>query len=302
MPQVKKIVNVPEAGTRKRLTAVCGQYGAAVHTKMRVADVLPIEQSGIDATLFGFALRSHFDFVITDDDTPIFAVEFDGPTHQTEKQRARDDQKLSLCKRFGFPILRITERYLHSINTNYDLLSWCLEYWFLQREIDKAQTSGNIPPDEYLDPMLFLALRGKTGRFPMWISADPKIKIQRLRQAGRCRDGAPSYWIGADDRDNYHALMWLSIDETQWVLVKTAARNQSFPVDLSELITEILSFDVLRALEDVLNGKAQAITADDLNGVVKDYAARFRMMCGGGVAGSRPTSASPDPSQGAGDA
>lgn len=283
MPHVKKIVNFHEAATHKRLAAVCEQYGASVHTKVRVADVLTIEQSGIDAALFNFALRSHFDFVVTDDDMPVFAVEFDGPTHRTKAQQTRDHKKLLLCRRFEFPILRITAPYLHSINSNYDLLSWCVEYWFLQRGIDEAQASGSIPPDEYLDPMLFVSLPGKTGRFPMWMSADPKIKIQRLCKAGRCRDASLSFWIGADDRDNHHGLMWLSIDEHRWVLVKTAARNQLFPVDLSEFVSEILSFDVLRALEDVLAGRAEAITGPVLNATIKDYEQRFRMMCGGGV-------------------
>jgi Protein of unknown function (DUF2726) len=283
MPHVKKILNFHEAATHQRLATVCERYGASVHTKMRVADVLAIEQSGIDAALFNFALRSHFDFVVADDDAPIFAVEFDGPTHQTGAQQTRDEKKLLLCRRFDFPILRITARYLHSINRNYDLLSWCVEYWFLQREIDQAQASGSVPRDEYLDPMLFVSLPGKTGRFPMWMSAEPKITIQRLCTAGRCRDASPSYWIGADDRDNYRGLMWLSIDDRRWVLVKTAARSQLFPVDLSELVTEILSFEALHALEDVLAGGSDAIDGNSLNAVIKEYQQRFRMMCGGGV-------------------
>lgn len=52
--------------------------------------------------------------------------------------------------------------------------------------------------------------------------------------------------------------MWLSIDEQRWILVKTAAHSQLFPVLLSEFITEILTFNLLRALEDVLDGRSDA--------------------------------------------
>lgn len=283
MSHVKKIVNFHEAATHQRLAAVCERYRASVHIKMRVADVLAIERSGIDAALFNFALRSHFDFVVTDSDTPIFAVEFDGPTHQTKVQQARDDKKLLLCQRFEFPILRITARYLHSINSNYDLLSWCVEYWFLQREIDDAQASGSVPPDEYLDPMLFVSLPGKAGRFPMWMSADPRIRIRALSESGHCRDSCPSFWIGADKPGSYHAVMWLSIDELQWVLVKSAARSQHFPLPLSELLTEYLSFEVLRALEDVLEGRSSAVPVEAFRATLEDYSKRFRPMSSGGI-------------------
>jgi hypothetical protein len=122
---VKKLLNLHEEATRSRLKAVCSEWGATVFAKVHVADVLPIENSGISDADFRFALRSHFDFVVCDTEhTPLFAVEFDGPSHDKPEQARRDIQKNSLCERFQFPILRINARYLVRKYGTFDLLSW----------------------------------------------------------------------------------------------------------------------------------------------------------------------------------
>lgn len=55
-------------------------------------------------------MRAHLDFVVCDRGramTPVFAVEFDGPSHVSDVQRARDVRKNRLCARAGLPLLRI---------------------------------------------------------------------------------------------------------------------------------------------------------------------------------------------------
>ena len=80
---MKKVINFQEAATRRILLKTATRYGAEVFAKMRVADVLGIEGSGLDAALYSYALRAHFDFVVVDEKfLPLFAVEFDGPSHQ----------------------------------------------------------------------------------------------------------------------------------------------------------------------------------------------------------------------------
>lgn len=82
---VKRLLNRSEAVTNERLRSVCVEHAVSVHAKVRVADILPIEGSGIDDRAYSFALKSHFDFVVVDDTfLPLFAVEFDGPLHQTD--------------------------------------------------------------------------------------------------------------------------------------------------------------------------------------------------------------------------
>lgn len=60
----KKLFNSSERITYGRLRKVCARHGAEVHAKVRIADVLPIERSGLPAPFFEFALQAHYDFVV----------------------------------------------------------------------------------------------------------------------------------------------------------------------------------------------------------------------------------------------
>jgi hypothetical protein len=60
---LKKVLNLHEEAVSQRLRAICDEHGASVYVKVRVADVLPIENSGISHEEYAYALKSHFDFV-----------------------------------------------------------------------------------------------------------------------------------------------------------------------------------------------------------------------------------------------
>lgn len=122
-----RLLNRHEEVTHTRLSQVCASHGAAVFAKVRLKDVLHVENSGIDSALYRFALQSHFDFVVTEELECRFAVEFDGPRHGTPQQQRRDQNKSDLCARFHFPLLRINARYLPKSYRGYDLLSWCVD-------------------------------------------------------------------------------------------------------------------------------------------------------------------------------
>lgn len=62
---LKPLLNLPESETDSRLREVCDDFDARVFAKVRVADVLQIERSGIDDVLYRYALQAHFDFIIT---------------------------------------------------------------------------------------------------------------------------------------------------------------------------------------------------------------------------------------------
>jgi hypothetical protein len=100
---LKRLLNLPESVTDARLREICAEFDANVNPKVRVADVFEIEASGIADQLYTFALKSHFDFVITGPDhIPIFGVEFDGPGHRSAEAKRRDQLKNELCDHFEF--------------------------------------------------------------------------------------------------------------------------------------------------------------------------------------------------------
>lgn len=125
------MLNVPERITFQRLNEVCSRHSAQVYAKVRLADVLPIENSAIPASSYEFALRAHYDFVITDlAQRPLFAVEFDGPGHADPAQVDRDDLKEGLSRRFGLPLLRVIAGDLHRSEWRLDRLTGLTEQWF----------------------------------------------------------------------------------------------------------------------------------------------------------------------------
>ncbi|MFX9703750.1 DUF2726 domain-containing protein, partial [Acinetobacter baumannii] len=76
------------------------RFKMSVLTKCRIADVLPIDNSGLSKTLYGYALKSHLDFIITFDFKPVIVVEFDGPGHVTPRSLANDQYKNQICEHF----------------------------------------------------------------------------------------------------------------------------------------------------------------------------------------------------------
>ncbi len=105
---VKRLLNYSERMAYRRLQEACSGRPVRLYTKVRMADAIPIEGSGLPNELFSFALRAHYDFVIsTPDDRPLVAVELDGPSHDMPAQIDRDAKKDELSQRFGLPVLRI---------------------------------------------------------------------------------------------------------------------------------------------------------------------------------------------------
>jgi ssDNA-binding Zn-finger/Zn-ribbon topoisomerase 1 len=128
---LKRMLNSPERITYARLREVCELHVAEVYAKVRLADVLPIEGSGLPKALYEFALQSHYDFVVTgSDQVPLFAMEFDGPQHAHSPQSERDAKKDELSSRFRLPLLRIRAEDLCRTEWQLDRLTERIEQWF----------------------------------------------------------------------------------------------------------------------------------------------------------------------------
>ena len=104
-----KIIQAPyEAETHRILDEVASKNGAQVWPKVRVADVLELRNSGISNEEYSYALKAHFDFTVTDEDSLAqFSVEFDGRSHNTDPDTVRRDSlKNAICEQLSFPLLR----------------------------------------------------------------------------------------------------------------------------------------------------------------------------------------------------
>ena len=145
------LVNEYEEATDAALQDAASRSGARVMPKVRVADALNIENSGITSAEYRYALKSHFDFVVArENEPPAFAVEFDGPNHDRDVTAIMNDNlKQSVCKKLGMPLLRVDAGYLRRIG-RFTLVGWLAEIWFLSEDVYAAQERGEVPPYEPL--------------------------------------------------------------------------------------------------------------------------------------------------------
>ena len=105
----KLLVNLGEEQADSTLRDAADKHGVRVFPKLRLADAVNIDRSGLPDELYRYALRAHLDFVIArgTDAQALFAVEFDGPSHESNEARKRDAMKDEICERLGLPLIRV---------------------------------------------------------------------------------------------------------------------------------------------------------------------------------------------------
>lgn len=286
---LKKILNLHEETVSQRLKSACVEHGAQVYAKVRVADILPIENSGVSAPEYTFALKSHFDFVIAGrDHVPLFAVEFDGPSHDSAEQTGRDAIKNRLAERFGLPLLRVRSAHLLRRYDGWDLLTWIVEVWFLRKETDGIYDRGELPFDFDFDPAFIISSPGHKRRFPYWLGLDAQLKIKDLHKGGAICDMAPSTYEGIDEHDVRRAIAFIRINQTAGVRVTAAMRSQQFRVDLSEPMRGVLFNDLLHELEQALHDTSLQVALEQIDHEVKDFVSRYKMLSSSSCAPPKP--------------
>lgn len=280
-----RLLNHSEEKTFLRLVGVADDNAARVFPKMRIADVLPVNNSGIDSDLFRFALTSHFDFVVAGDGyTPLFAVEFDGPLHKMDLLiRARDAKKNKICERFEFPLLRVNSRYIDETYRGMDLLTYFANVWFLEKNFYEAQANGYIPWDEPFDPCMILNDGRRKEKWPYWLSVEEQVYIQELCDKGHIPLPGVSEWVGVDSEENYFCFAWLQVAKNAFVTSKTGMRNQRFPVDETDILRQISVFDIRRELDRYFDFENNIVTEEVVNTTRQRYESTYEMRACGTV-------------------
>ena len=273
-------LNKYEEITYSKIKAITDGVDAHVFPKVRLADILPINRSGISGSDFRFALQSHVDFLVIDSEhLPLFSVEFDGPTHKAPEQIKRDTTKNRLLKHFGHPYIRINSRYLDSKYRGLDLLTYFIDVWFLSEAFDEAQQAGYIPYDEPFDPASVISDGSPGGRlWPYWLSVDHQNKIEKLWEEGKIAQMIPSHWIGEDEHGNLRLISWILTDKHKGIYVETGMQEQNFhAVCCSDLLSQIAIFELYEKLKDVLQGKRKTISSRIIDAQIKRYESLFSL-------------------------
>ncbi|MGF1717926.1 DUF2726 domain-containing protein [Photobacterium chitinilyticum] len=271
-----RLLNKYEEITYNKLSGVCNGR-ARVFAKVRLADVFPIKNSGITSEEFSYALKSHFDFLVFNENyEPLFAVEYDGKQHYSDPTQVRNDLlKNGLCERFKFPILRANFNYVSREFKGLDLLTYFVDCWFLCNEFYDAQEKGYIPYEEDFDPC-FLVSNGDGSNFPYWISLESQLDIQSCYKQKNIIQQAPSDWVGVDKDGNYRCITWLELNSNEVIYLTTGMRGQLFNfLSISELIRMINIVDLNQALKAYFSGSFKSVSTDEFKQKLEAFCGRY---------------------------
>lgn len=275
MRRLKKLlVNTYEKDTLVHLKKCEERHKINVNTKVRVADVFDVNNQNTNSSLFQYALMSHFDFLITEssDDTPLFAVEFDELHHFIDDAAIkRDMKKKKLCELFEFPLLRITESYYNRTYGAFTLLEYFIEYWFCDRDIQKAYETGQISAHDYYDPSLTLALPGYKGKMPFWIAKEERISLGKYNDNGLILERLPSIIHGKDSENNCQMFACIKVNKTFGVMAQNSMLSQQFPIIISELLDDLLTIAIKNLIDQALVGKTKLQSIDVIIKKAKEF-------------------------------
>ena len=145
----RALLNEAERRLLQELQAAIRDYNADVSLKVRLADALDLENSGISSELFSYGLRAHLDFVVIERDTfkSLFAVEYDGAEHFTDQETIeRDRKKSEICRRLNFDLLRITKCHLEDVFMGKTQLQRLVEDWFAEHNVQRKKQQFALLP------------------------------------------------------------------------------------------------------------------------------------------------------------
>ena len=77
--------------------------------------------------------------------------------------------------------------------------------------------------------------------------------------------------IGVDRDGVCRGLAYLRLDNTRGLFTSTAMQSQRLPIPQSDAIAEILPFQVLELLQDMLNGDESPIPLDEMDAKIQGF-------------------------------
>ena len=260
----KLLANQYEATAHAAIQKVVEGSECGVYPKVRVSDAVDIDRSGLSNEVFSYALKAHFDFVIADKSSRVrFAVEFDGPTHDTPEGRRKDAWKNEICERLGLPLLRVTASYLAEENESMSLLSWLTELWFKFEGFLDAQESGAIPRDEpfgYAFSSFDYFLRYRTS---LWAA----------HRVGKLKSPPIAYVHTFDPSiSRFVAAHFLHVPNDSFVVGEAScSQNELFPIEGDELASELATVEAFNKLVRLQYGNYHPLTRDEAKACYSRY-------------------------------
>jgi hypothetical protein len=200
----RSLVNRGESAVLNIAQGVCIATGTEVFAKMRIADAIRIEHSGISDALYKYALSAHFDILVSKNNKAYLAIEFDGRGHDSRN----DEKKAAICDFFKIPMIRVKEFHLNAKVFEDTAVGFFI--WQLFCADAFLEQYGHDPYEVY-DPAFFTSVPGKDRAFPFMYAERWRAKLVRpfREAAGR---------FGGRMRELYcHGLLQFGTISCTWI-------------------------------------------------------------------------------------
>ena len=279
---LREVLNASERQVEVKLMEVATANSTRVYSKVRFADVANIDGSGLDSRAYAFALKSHLDFVVTDENRkPLFAVEYDGKGHSTWN----DDVKNALCQQFELPLARISHHHLNLYAREIDTITWLVEVEFVCRAMQEAQENGTFPQDEPIDPFNIYSWERNSQKFPLSFTRGTCARIHRLHDAKRlpARFG---FHAAFGDGGRATGVAVQRVGEDRFLFARESIYLNGFGVGPGEVATELSMARLELLLTRHLKGEAVALPASTVYERVNAVASQGKRFHGGGYTDS----------------
>jgi hypothetical protein len=155
--------------------SVCNATGTEAFAKIRIADAITIDGSGISDSLYSYALSAHFDILVSKENQAYLAIEFDGSGHDDRNDR----RKAAICDFFKLPMIRVRESHLDAKLFEDTAVGFFIWQLFCVDEF--LREYGHDPYEPY-DPAFFTSVPGKDRTWPF---AYPERWLARLKRPFR---------------------------------------------------------------------------------------------------------------------
>jgi hypothetical protein len=103
-----------------------------------------------------------------------------------------------------------------------------------------------------------------------------------LSKSGSLFDPFPSHWIGIDSQSNYRCLAWLQVNNSEFLIAQTGMRQQQFPVDISDLLSQLSVFDLYEGICGLKKSAKHLIKPTHFEEMLHAYKKSYRMVSFGG--------------------
>jgi hypothetical protein len=257
MSRRKRLLNHCERAARDLVRDAASRFGAEVFSKVRLADVLDINQSGLSHDEFNYALKSHLDFVVTRNDIAEFALEFDGPHHTYDECAISNDlAKQSICRQLNLPLLRVDAQFLRPLE-KFSVLTWLVTMWFANAQNENClfdymgffenSSSDTIDPFQASRRFVCVKLMG---------SSPQKVEFYR----GRDRFGY-ALAVAIYRVDNQRAIIGRGRCQT----------SLDWPVNSEFVAADLAFLDLRDHLELWIHGENRVLERDMANTLAREF-------------------------------